>query len=55
MYPEWKALDAATVDDFLTVLTLDALNTSHPVSVPIGDPSEIRQIFDTISYQKGIM
>lgn len=52
-FPEWKSLDSTAISDFLTVLSLDALKTSHPVSVPIGNPSEIDQIFDTISYKKG--
>lgn len=53
VFPEWKSLDSTAINDFLTVLSLDALKTSHPVSVPIGNPSEIDQIFDTISYKKG--
>jgi aminopeptidase N len=31
----------------------DSLETSHPVSVEVNDPSEINAIFDTISYDKG--
>lgn len=42
-----------TVENFLTVLDLDSLQSSHPVSVTIGHPDEISQIFDTISYSKG--
>lgn len=42
-----------TVNNFLQVLDLDSLQSSHPVSVPVGHPDEIAQIFDTISYTKG--
>lgn len=35
------------------VLALDALQTSHPVSVEITDPARISEIFDEISYRKG--
>ncbi|CAG8660596.1 21427_t:CDS:10 [Cetraspora pellucida] len=34
-------------------LQLDALRSSHPIEVPVNDPSEIHQIFDAISYYKG--
>ncbi|CAG8543698.1 10366_t:CDS:10, partial [Acaulospora colombiana] len=34
-------------------LQLDALKSSHPIEVPVKDPSEIHQIFDAISYYKG--
>lgn len=42
-----------TVKNFLQVLDLDSLQSSHPVSVTVGHPDEIAQIFDTISYTKG--
>jgi len=32
---------------------LDALQNSHPVEVPLKDPSEISQVFDKITYCKG--
>lgn len=41
------------VQNFIRVLDLDSLQSSHPVSVPVGHPDEIAQIFDTISYTKG--
>lgn len=53
VFPEWKSLDSTSTSDFLTVLALDELKSSHPVSVPIGHPSQIEQIFDAISYKKG--
>ncbi|RUS32674.1 hypothetical protein BC938DRAFT_474639 [Jimgerdemannia flammicorona] len=34
-------------------LTLDALRSSHPIEVAVGEAEEIRQIFDAISYTKG--
>ena len=34
-------------------LQLDALESSHPIEVPCGHPSEIEEIFDAISYAKG--
>ncbi|KAG1651316.1 Puromycin-sensitive aminopeptidase [Nymphon striatum] len=32
---------------------LQCLKNSHPIEVPVGSPSEIDEIFDTISYNKG--
>lgn len=37
----------------MDVFGFDALRSSHPVSVPIGNPSQISTIFDRISYAKG--
>lgn len=32
---------------------MDGLRNSHPIEVPVGHPSEIDEIFDEISYNKG--
>ncbi|XP_001944764.2 aminopeptidase N [Acyrthosiphon pisum] len=53
LYPEWNSFQVETVQNFLRVLDLDSLQSSHPVSVAVGHPDEIAQIFDTISYTKG--
>lgn len=34
-------------------LDADSLNSSHPIEVPVNHPSEIDEIFDVISYNKG--
>lgn len=34
-------------------MEVDALNSSHPVSTPVENPSEIREMFDDVSYDKG--
>ncbi|XP_022827407.1 aminopeptidase N-like [Spodoptera litura] len=51
--PTWNADKSSAVNDMLLILNLDALESSHPVSVPIDDPKRISEIFDDISYQKG--
>lgn len=53
VHPEWNTLDDNAINTLMRVFSFDSLQSSHPVSVPIGHPREIDQIFDTISYQKG--
>ena len=52
-YPEWEMWDQFTEDAMNTAMNLDALRSSHPIDVPVKSPSEIREIFDAISYDKG--
>ena len=40
-------------DELQDGLTLDSLRSSHPIEVPIKHASEIGQVFDQISYDKG--
>ena len=35
------------------VLRLDSLGTSHPISITVHNPDEIKEIFDAVSYSKG--
>lgn len=51
--PEWSMMDQFILDKIQPALDLDALESSHPISVQVKDPSEIEAIFDTISYNKG--
>ncbi|XP_015127700.1 aminopeptidase N isoform X1 [Diachasma alloeum] len=51
--PEWKVLDQFIIHELQNVFTLDALASSHPISIEVGHPDEIGEIFDRISYGKG--
>ncbi|KAI5740215.1 hypothetical protein M8J76_001759 [Diaphorina citri] len=51
--PGWNMMDQFILDKTQQALGLDALSTSHPISVTVHDPVEIEAIFDTISYSKG--
>ncbi|XP_043260326.1 endoplasmic reticulum aminopeptidase 1-like isoform X1 [Colletes gigas] len=51
--PEWSMMDQFISDKTQPALSLDALTSSHPISVPVKDPNEIEAIFDDISYSKG--
>lgn len=51
--PKWKSMDQFVVHELQGVFTLDALSTSHKIWVEVGNPEEINEIFDRISYGKG--
>nr|CAD7589770.1 unnamed protein product [Timema genevievae] len=52
--PEWKMDQMFIKDTVQKALALDALESSHPISVPVDNTNQIRQIFDEISYSKGV-
>lgn len=35
-----------------TALSADSMENTHPISVPVHNPSQITEIFDSISYDK---
>eukprot|EP00092_Neocalanus_flemingeri_P064412 GFUD01078167.1.p1 GENE.GFUD01078167.1~~GFUD01078167.1.p1 ORF type:complete len:930 (-),score=265.24 GFUD01078167.1:347-3136(-) len=51
--PELKRLEQFVVIELQEVLKIDALSSSHPISIPVKHPDEINEIFDSISYKKG--
>jgi tricorn protease interacting factor F2/3 len=52
-YPEWDLWDQFVEDAMNVAMSLDSLKTTHPIDVKVNTPSEIREIFDAISYDKG--
>ena len=46
-------LPQIVIDDIQDVFSVDALETSHPISVQVNDPEQINELFDRISYEKG--
>lgn len=53
MEPNFGILSQFVVNELHDVFAVDALETSHPISVPVNDPNEINELFDDISYAKG--
>ena len=51
--PDLKMSDRFTVTTMHAALSRDAFDTSHPISVEVGHPDEIGEIFDDVSYEKG--
>ena len=51
--PEWQIWNFYAVDHLMRAFELDSLESSHPIEVTVGHPSEINEIFDSISYCKG--
>ena len=53
LYPEWQMWTQFVSHDTNSALSLDGLRNSHPIEATVNDPSEIRELFDAISYSKG--
>ncbi|XP_037790314.1 uncharacterized protein LOC119585704 [Penaeus monodon] len=51
--PKWQVMEQFVLREVQEVFGLDCLESSHPISIPVGHPDEIGQIFDRISYGKG--
>lgn len=51
--PSWKSKDLFVINELHQVFALDALTTSHKISIEVSNPDQINEIFDSISYSKG--
>jgi len=52
-YPSWQVWDQFLEASMNTAMGTDALKHSHPIHVKVENPAQIREIFDSISYDKG--
>ncbi|MDE1824748.1 MAG: ERAP1-like C-terminal domain-containing protein, partial [Candidatus Micrarchaeota archaeon] len=53
VFPEWKVSLEYLNDVVATAMAADQLLSTHPISVEVNSPSDVDQIFDAISYEKG--
>ncbi|KAF4496131.1 Aminopeptidase 2 [Fusarium agapanthi] len=53
MFQSWHFWDSYAANTVQKALNLDSLTSSHPVELFISDPTDAKQIYDEISYQKG--
>ncbi len=53
LHPEWDMWTQFLSHDTGSALNLDGLRSSHPIEQEVGNPAEIGQLFDAISYSKG--
>ncbi len=53
VFPEWKMKIEYISDTIATAFGADQLKSTHPISVAVKKPSDIDQLFDEISYEKG--
>ncbi|KAG9262956.1 endoplasmic reticulum aminopeptidase 1 [Astyanax mexicanus] len=51
-YPELQ-VDDYFLEKCFTAMGVDSLSSSHPISTPVENPAQIREMFDDVSYQKG--
>ena len=51
--PQFKLMEQFVFSVLQQVFAVDALESSHPISIPVKHPDEISEIFDKISYKKG--
>jgi len=53
LFPEFDIWTQYQTDIKTPALYLDSLENSHPIEINVINPSEINEIFDSISYNKG--
>ena len=52
-HPEWNMWDQFVDDSMNAAMEMDSLRSTHPIDIRVDSPSQIREIFDAISYDKG--
>ncbi len=53
IFPEWDIWTQFVEAELADAFSLDALSNTHPIEVEVGNPAEISEIFDRVSYSKG--
>src|SRR5690349_22271020 len=53
--PEWDYFKTITMNEFQKAMPKDCDSSSRPISFPVKTQSDIRRVFDPISYSKGAL
>lgn len=53
IFPQWQIWTQFVYTDHAQALRLDSLKNTHAIEIKVHHPSEISEIFDAISYEKG--
>lgn len=53
LFPEWKVWTQFVYTEHAKALSLDGLENTHAIEIPVHHPGEISEIFDAVSYSKG--
>jgi puromycin-sensitive aminopeptidase len=53
LFPKWNIWTQFVYTEQAKALSLDGLENTHPIEVPVRHPGEISEIFDAVSYSKG--
>ncbi len=53
LFPEWKIWTQFVFTEQAKALSLDGLENTHSIEIPVHHPGEISEIFDAVSYSKG--
>ncbi|XP_046862649.1 glutamyl aminopeptidase-like [Xenia sp. Carnegie-2017] len=51
--PDWELLEQFLLRNVHRAFRFDALANSHPITVNVEDPEDIKTIFDVVTYSKG--
>lgn len=53
IFPEWHVWTQFVYTEQAKALSLDGLENTHAIEIPVHHPGEISEIFDAVSYSKG--
>lgn len=53
IFPDWDVWTQFVATETGVAYQLDSLENTHPIEVAVGNPAEISEIFDRVSYSKG--
>ena len=53
--PTFRMNDQFTVENLQYVMVQDSLESSRPINIQVNTPEEISAMFDSISYEKGLI